>query len=125
LLERVPRFLKLPFDDIDALLGPLHEYSLLVSEYLARALAGAIKQAVLSLSEQLRSTEMVLGEMHDEFDGEDILHPRLRETFAETLAQLAQLHDRIQEYAGEFDLPDAGPSLEPTRTLVEREVARH
>ena len=57
----------------------------------------------------------------EEFDGEDVLHPSVRERLDDAKSMLTELRERVQTYTGPFDLlePDGG-----LRATVERIVER-
>jgi len=93
-------------------------------EELLRSLAVSIRAEVKGHWLQLLAYEVVIEGMREEFAGEDILQPDVREVFDEAKATLIELHERVQHYTGPFDLP-AEPddeALASVRRIVEREV---
>jgi hypothetical protein len=63
--------------------------------------------------------------MSDEFGGEDVLHPTVRVRFDEAKVLLTELHDKVAEYTGPFDMPEPDEELmELVERIADREM-RH
>ncbi len=63
--------------------------------------------------------------MTEEFEGEDVLHPRVRAHFDEAKAMLVELHEKLQKYTGPFELPEPDEELRAiVQHIVDNEV-RH
>ncbi len=65
------------------------------------------------------AVESVVAEISQEFDGEDPLHPPARSTLDDIRKRLQDLHEKVQEYAELFDLPEPD---EDTLTLMRQIV---
>lgn len=92
---------------------------------LARALAAALRTGVQENWRELRSVEEQVDAITDDFDGEDVLHPRVRANINEAKTALNTLHGDVREYAGPFELPEPDDELRATiQRVVDNEV-RH
>ncbi len=82
------------------------------------ALIDGIRTGVTMRRQELRSVEIALTEIADELDGEDPLHPEVREILDQTKATVAALHEAMQPYA-EFTLCEPEPDvMEAVRGLA-------
>jgi hypothetical protein len=91
---------------------------------MARLVAVGLRAAVRENWCELQAIEGKLDEMSDEFAGEDVLHPTVRVRFDEAKALLTELHEKVQEYTGPFDLPEPDDDLmQSVERIVEREIA--
>jgi hypothetical protein len=88
---------------------------------LARVLAVALRAGVRENWRELRAIELQIDEVIAAFDGEDVLHPLVRDLFNEAKATLIELHDKVQEYTGPFELPEPDDEL---RATIEKIIAR-
>jgi hypothetical protein len=120
LMDRLAVRSELPFDLERPLPEPPAEG--VFDDELLRGLAVSIRAEVKCHWLQRLTFELVIDEMTEEFAGEDILQPDVREVFDEAKAKLIELHERAQHYTGPFDLP-AEPDDE-TLASIRRIVAR-
>ena len=68
---------------------------------------------------ELRALEIVLDEVAEEFGGEDVLKPRLRQDLEETKQKALDLHTAVQDWAGPFELPEPdAEAVEQIRGLL-------
>jgi hypothetical protein len=72
---------------------------------LARVLAVTIRTGVRENWQELRAIEAQVDAITEEFDGEDVLHARVRGHFDDTKAMLIDLHEQLQEYTGPLSCP--------------------
>jgi hypothetical protein len=86
---------------------------------LARVLAVAIRAGVRENWQELRAIDEQVEAITEEFDGEDVLHSRVRGNLDETKAMLIDLHEQLQEYTGPFELPEPDEEI---RAIVQRIV---
>jgi hypothetical protein len=86
---------------------------------MARVLAVTIRTGVRENWQELRAIEEQIESITEEYDGEDVLHARVRGNLDEAKALLIDLHKELQEYTEPFDLPDTD---EETRASVQRIV---
>ena len=92
---------------------------------LARVLALRIRRGVQENWRELRAIEEQLDSMTEDFDGEDVQHPRARAPFDEARADLVELHEKSQKYTGPFELPEPDEELRAmVQHIVDSEV-RH
>jgi len=70
------------------------------------ALTQSLREGVPHCWQELRAAEMVLQEVAEEFDGEDLLLPPVREVLDKTRNDLAELHSSLQYVDAEVDLPE-------------------
>ena len=69
---------------------------------------------------ELRSLEVALAGITEEFDGEDVLRPLLRQDIEEAKQKALEIHTTIQEWTGPFELPDADTeAVRETKELIE------
>jgi len=88
---------------------------------LAEALQERMKAELPCHWQQLRAVEMVLDEVAEEFGGEDVLKPSLRQEIAAAKEKALAVHVTLQEWTGAFELPEPDPeALEETRRLIKR-----
>ncbi len=88
---------------------------------LARILATALRTGVQENWRELRAVEEQIETMTEAFDGEDVLHERMRGYLDEAKTTLIDLHEQVQTYTGPFELPEPDDEL---RAMVERIVER-
>ena len=86
---------------------------------LARILAVAIRTGVRENWQELRAIEEQVDAITEEYDGEDVLHERVRGHLDEAKAMLSELHEQLQAYTGPFELPNPD---EETRAMVQHIV---
>src|SRR5207244_11444964 len=86
---------------------------------VARLLAVRIRSGVQENWRELRAVEEHIETITQEFDGEDVLHERVRTQFDEAKLILVALRERVQKYTGPFELSDPDEEL---RELVQRIV---
>ncbi len=92
---------------------------------LARVLAVRIRSGVQENWRELRAIEEQVASMTEEFEGEDVLHPRVRAHFDEAKAMLVELHEKLQKYTGPFELPEPDQEVRAmVQHIVDNEV-RH
>jgi hypothetical protein len=73
---------------------------------------------------ELRAIEEQVEAITEEFDGEDVLHARVRAHFDEAKATLVELHAQVQKYTGPFQLPEPDDELRAmVQRIVDNEVA--
>jgi hypothetical protein len=123
LLDRGACSLDLPLD-MEAPLPPLPPDGRFGVD-LARIVAVSLRSGICENWRELGAIERRLDAIGEEFDGEDVLHPSVRERLDDARAMLTDLHERVQKYTGPFDLPEPDDELSALiERLVEREV-RH
>ncbi len=81
---------------------------------MADALRSQLGEGIAANWRQLGALEQVLTEIAEEVDGEDPLHPEVRELLDKCRAQLLELRDKLQPYTGSLR------QEEPAAELVER-----
>ncbi len=86
---------------------------------MARILALAIRSAVQENWRELRAIEEQVAAITEEFDGEDVLHARVRDNLEEARTTLVEVHGQLQEYTGPFELPEPDEEI---RDVVQRVV---
>lgn len=98
----------------------------MVGEEVQRVLALRIRSEVQEHWIQFLTCEHAIDEMTEEFGGEDVLLPDVREVFNDAKAALLGLHERIQRFSGPFELPDEPDTemLAFIKRMVDREVPR-
>ncbi len=74
-------------------------------EEIVEALIDGIRTGVTMRWQELQSVEIVLTEIAEELDGEDPVHPEVREMFGQTKATVTALHEAMQPYA-QFELSE-------------------
>lgn len=79
------------------------------------ALHTTLREMVPARWRELRTAEVVLEEVAAEFDGEDPLHPRVRDALDEARQELEELVEKVQRRVGAFSLPE--PDEEELATL--------
>jgi len=90
---------------------------------MAHILAHAIRTNVQENWRELRAIQERVERIIEDFDGEDVLHPRVRANLDKANATLVALHEKVQTYAGPFDLPEPDEELRATiEKIVEHEV---
>ncbi len=90
---------------------------------MARVLAVALRTAVQENWRELRAIEEQVESISGTFQGEDVLHPRVRLSFDEAKTSLTKLHEDLQRYTGAFALPEADEDLRGRlESIVEREA---
>ena len=89
-------------------------------EEIAEAVGTRLREGIQLRWRELRSIELVLEEVAEEFDGEAPTRPWEREALDNGKKRLEELHRAAQTYAGAFQLP--GPDEEETEQV--REVIR-
>jgi len=90
---------------------------------MARILAVALRTNVQENWRELRAIEERLELISEDFDGEDVLHPRVRTQFDKAKATLTELHEKLQAYTGPFELPEPDEEIRATiDRIVEHEV---
>jgi hypothetical protein len=120
LLDRGACNFDLPLD-MDAPLPVEHPSNFNVE--MAHILALAIRTNVQENWCELRAIEERLERIIEDFDGEDVLHPRVRTHLDKAKATLMELHEKLQTYTGPFDLPEPDEELRATiDKIVEHEV---
>ena len=88
---------------------------------LAEALQERMKAELPCHWQQLRAVEMVLDEVAEEFGGEDVLKPTLRQEIAAAKEKALAVQVTLQEWTGAFELPEPDPeALKETRRLIKR-----
>ena len=88
---------------------------------IAAALATTLQEGTQHHWRELRAIELVLEEMATEFDGEDLLDPRLRGILDNIREGLEGLHEDVERYVGRFDLPEPDEEMvDLMRRIVER-----
>ena len=92
---------------------------------LARILAVRIRSGVQENWRELRAIEEQLDSMTEDFDGEDVLHPRVRASFDEAKAELIELHEKVQKYTGPFELPEPDEEMRAAIQHVVDSEVRH
>ncbi len=91
---------------------------------MARIVAVSLRDGVRENWRELRAIEEQVELITEEFDGEDVLHAKVRENFEEAKAGLVELHEQVQEYTGPFELPDPDDDLRAmVQRIVDNEVA--
>lgn len=71
----------------------------------------------------LRAIEAAVAEIEVEFDGGDPLLPNVRGILDDLRKELEDLHERVQAYVGEFDLPEPDEdAMAVVRKIVAREA---
>lgn len=92
---------------------PLHVDGPLLQEPSGRFDADFARLVVFTLRSlmtedwrELCAIERRLDAVSEELDGEDVLHPSLRERFDEAKAGLLKLREQLLKYVGEFELPE-------------------
>lgn len=121
LLDRSACWLELPLDMESPLAADLPQNRFGVET--ARLLAAAIRAAVKEHWCELRAIEEQIDAITEEFDGEDVLHEHGRETLEEAKSVLVDLHQRLQEYTGPFELPEPDADVRAiVGRIVEKEV---
>jgi hypothetical protein len=90
---------------------------------LARVLAVTIRTGVRENWQELRAIEAQVDAITEEFDGEDVLHARVRGQLDDTKAMLVELHEQLQEYTGPFELPEPDEDIRDiVQKIVDNEV---
>jgi hypothetical protein len=90
---------------------------------MARILAVAIRADLRENWRELRAIEERIEQIIEEFDGEDVLHPRVRANLDKPRATMLDLHEQVQKYTGPFELPEPDEDLRATiEKIVEHEV---
>jgi hypothetical protein len=90
---------------------------------MARILAVAIRANLRENWRELRAIKERVAAITEEFDGEDVLHPRVRTNLDKAKATMIDLHENVQKYTGPFDLPEPDEELRATvENIVEHEV---
>ncbi len=90
---------------------------------LARVVAVIIRTGVQENWRQLRAIEEQIDAITEEYDGEDVLHERMRGCLEDAKATLVDVHKDLQAYTGPFDLPEPDEDLRSTiQRIVDREV---
>ena len=79
------------------------------------ALCTTLHEMVPARWRELRTAEVVLDEVAAEFDGEDPLHPHVRDALDEARQELEELVEKVQSRVGAFSLPE--PDEEELATL--------
>jgi len=88
---------------------------------LSEALRERMKAELPCHWQQLRAVEMVLDEVAEEFGGEDVLKPTLRQEIAAAKEKALAVQVTLQEWTGAFELPEPDPeALKETRRLIKR-----
>ncbi len=119
MLDRTACHLELPLD-MEARLAldpPPRDFGV----ELARILATALRTGVQENWRELRAIEEQVETITEAFDGEDVLNPRARANFDGAKATLTDLHGKLQEYTGPFELPEPDDEV---RAMVEKIVGR-
>ncbi len=83
-------------------------------DLIAGGLIETVRAAWPQRWRELRAAEVVADEVADELDGEDPLHPEVRELLAQSRSQLLDLHKKLAPYTGPL------PQEEPDDALVDR-----
>jgi hypothetical protein len=84
------------------------------------ALCTTLREMVPARWRELLTAQVVLDEVAAELDGEDPLHPRVRDALDEAGQQLEELVEKVQRRVGAFSLPE--PDKEELTTL--RRIAK-
>jgi hypothetical protein len=92
-------------------------------EETARVCAMQLRAGIQENWRELRAIEVKLDVITEEFDGEDVLHPLVRERFDDAKGMLTELHEEVQAYIGAFDLPEPDEDLDAmVQRIVDRET---
>jgi hypothetical protein len=89
---------------------------------MARVLAAAIRANLRENWRELRAIEERIEQITEEFDGEDVLHPRVRGNLDKGRATMFDLHGQVQKYTGRFKLPEPDEEL---RAIIEKIEVRN
>jgi len=92
------------------------------AEEIAEAVGTHLREGIQLRWQELRSIELVLQEIAEEFDGEAPTRPWEREALDDGKKRLEELHRAAQAYVGPFKLP--GPDkeeMEQVREVIRRE----
>ena len=117
LRQRAPTMRKLPFD-LEKPIDP--ERGQDCGDELGRALAVAVRDALLQHWPEVRAVEIVVAETEEELDDEDPLHPDVRRMLDETKRTLAEVHEGFEPFAGKIQLPEPEEeSVAIVRKLIE------
>jgi len=117
-IDKAPARLTLPLD----LESPIVPWSPAggYGDSLGRALARAIRDGLQIHWRELRAIEIGIGEVAEEFDGEDPLKPDTRALLDGCLASCRELRDQMADYV-EIDLPEpAEDDIAQVRALIEK-----
>ena len=96
-----------------------------LTEELAPVVAVQLRSAVMETWRELRALERQIDDMTEAFDGEDVLHPHVREQFDDAKRMLLDLHERLPKFTGPFELPEPEDDLQAmVSKIVERETER-
>ena len=87
----------------------------------SRHLTLAIEKGLKGIWSEVLALEVVLDEVAEEFEGDDVLKPALREEIEAAKIKALDIHTAIQDWTGPFELPEADQdAVKQTRDLVER-----
>ena len=90
---------------------------------VARVVALAVRTGVQENWRELRAIEIQLESITEAFGGGDVLHPRPRQQLDQAKSRLVDLHEKVQEYTGPFDLPEPDDDVRGAlQKAVDREV---
>ncbi len=93
------------------------------SAELARVVAVIIRSGVQENWRELRAIEEQIDAMTEAYDGEDVLHERVRGYLDEAKTTLIEVHKELQTYTGPFELPETDDDLRATiERIVDNEV---
>jgi len=91
-------------------------------EEIGEAVGTRLREGIQLRWRELRSIELVLEEVAEEFDGEAPTRPWEREALDDGKERLEELHLAAQTYAGAFQLPGPdGEETEQVREVIRRE----
>jgi hypothetical protein len=122
LIDKAPARLSLPLD----LESPIEPWSPAEGQgdSLGRARASAIRDGLQVHWQELRAIEISIGEVADEFDGEDPLKPDVRELLDGCLGSCRELREEMAAYAA-IDLPEpTADDVATVRGLIEQLVEK-
>jgi len=90
---------------------------------LARVVAVQIRAAIKENWRELRAIEIKVDAFTVEFEGEDVLHPLVRERLDDAKQTLTKLHGEVQAYTGPFELPEPDAELNAmVQRIIDREM---
>ena len=119
-IDHAPQRLALPLDLSAPIESPLPAGG--YGDSLGRALALSIRDGLQIHWQELRAIEIGVGEVAEEFDGEDPLKPDVRALLDGCMARCSGLRDQMADFV-EIELPEpAEDDVEQIRQLLDRLV---
>ena len=121
LVKRAPSFERVPFD-LDVPISDTPEPGTAYHE-LPRAVAWGLRDTLLQHWRELGAIDVVVDEARGTFDGEDPLHPDVRQLLDATKATLLDVHAGFEPYVGGIMLPaPTEDEMAVVRKLIEKAI---